>query len=300
MEIKLKYHGGFEVVNPQENVPDGIIIEDVSAGNEYTKGSQFVWIPVGEVYTDVEHTEENKKIIKLGRYDFTVDNPEGVEYQIIDSQDDIDNKEWEKEVAISPYYYVERVNSDYNATAKNLGDFITKSYSSGGYYLGRYELGDALATESKHWTTGTANPATCKSGVYPYTFLNQLEISTLCRNLYNSNEYDSDLINSYAWDTAIIFIQTFSDNKNYSMQVALQDTVAKCGEATNGIKKYEELHIFDMSGNVMEWSTEGYNASSISFIVRGGFFGTENVTGRRMYSINDVDQYRAGRPILYL
>ena len=167
--------------------------------------------------------------------------------------------------------------------------------------MGRYELGDALATEAIHSNTGTTNPATCKSGVYPYTFLGQIEASNLCRSLYNSNEYDSDLINSYAWDTAIIFIQTFSDNKDYSIQTPLKSNLAKCGEATNGSLKDEELHIFDMSGNVMEWSTEGYNAPSISFIVRGGWYGSiGTTTGRRMYSINDPDGYRTGRPILYL
>ncbi len=297
---EVKVPGGFKVVNPEENVTDGIIIEDVSAGDSNTKGSQFVWIPVGDVYTDEEHTEANKKTIKLGRYDFAT-NPEGVEVQIIENQEDIDNKEWENEVYVSPYYYVERVSSDYNATAKDLGGFITKAYNSGGYYLGRYELGDALAIEAIHSNTGTTNPATCKSGVYPYTFLGQIEASNLCRSLYNSNEYDSDLINSYAWDTAIIFIQTFSDNKDYSIQTPLQSSLAKCGETTNGSIKDEELHIFDMSGNVMEWSTEGYNAPSISFIVRGGWYGSiGTTTGRRMYSINDPDGYRTGRPILYL
>ena len=37
---------GFKVINPTENVTDGIIVEDVS--HSATKGSQFVWIPVGD------------------------------------------------------------------------------------------------------------------------------------------------------------------------------------------------------------------------------------------------------------
>ena len=64
---EVKVPGGFKVVNPEDNVTDGIIIEDVSAGDSNTKGSQFVWIPVGDVYTDEEHTDANKKTIKLGR-----------------------------------------------------------------------------------------------------------------------------------------------------------------------------------------------------------------------------------------
>ena len=43
---------GFKIANPSDTVSDGIVIEDVNAGNTNTKGSQFVWIPVGNVYID--------------------------------------------------------------------------------------------------------------------------------------------------------------------------------------------------------------------------------------------------------
>ena len=39
---KVQVPGGFAVINPEENVEDGIIIEDVSAKDETTKGNQFV------------------------------------------------------------------------------------------------------------------------------------------------------------------------------------------------------------------------------------------------------------------
>ena len=61
----VKVPGGFEVVNPEDNVTDGIIIEDVNAGDENTKGSQFVWIPVGDVITD---SNGSTTTITLGRY----------------------------------------------------------------------------------------------------------------------------------------------------------------------------------------------------------------------------------------
>ena len=61
---KVVVPAGFRVVNPGDNVEDGIIIEDVSNGA--TAGSQFVWIPVGTI-----HTESKGDItITLGRYAF--------------------------------------------------------------------------------------------------------------------------------------------------------------------------------------------------------------------------------------
>ena len=36
--------------------------------------------------------------------------------------------------------------------------------------------------------------------------------------MYSSSNFESDLINSYAWDTAIVFIQEFSGDTDYSRQ----------------------------------------------------------------------------------
>ena len=62
---------GFKIVEGT-NVTDGIVIEDVDANgeNSVTKGSQFVWIPVGKIYTDEEKKEANAKTIELDRYTF--------------------------------------------------------------------------------------------------------------------------------------------------------------------------------------------------------------------------------------
>ncbi len=59
---------GFKVVNKDANVTDGIVVEDVS--HSATAGSQFVWIPVGEVVKD---SAGNKEKITLGRYVFNED-----------------------------------------------------------------------------------------------------------------------------------------------------------------------------------------------------------------------------------
>ena len=148
---------GFKVVNPEDDVTKGIIIEDVSAPGKTsdTKGSQFVWIPVGDVYTSADHTEENKVTITLGRYSFASDgtpSPSSGSYR--------------EDTA-------ESHNSKYgNAIAKDINDFIEKANSSGGYYIGRYEAGDATATSSERTgSSSDTNPLVSKSGVYPYNYI---------------------------------------------------------------------------------------------------------------------------------
>ena len=63
---------GFKVINPTENVTDGIIVEDVS--HSATKGSQFVWIPVGEVVKEIKDEVKSIETITLSRYTFADDN----------------------------------------------------------------------------------------------------------------------------------------------------------------------------------------------------------------------------------
>ena len=55
---------GFKIVNGATTVDKGIVIEDVT--ETATKGSQFVWVPVGTI-TKADGTTVT---ITLGRYDF--------------------------------------------------------------------------------------------------------------------------------------------------------------------------------------------------------------------------------------
>ena len=77
---------GFKVVvnadtNYAKTVDKGIVIEDATVDDDNnatpTNGSEFVWIPVGKIYTDIEKIDENAQNITLGRYGF--DYSTGVE-----------------------------------------------------------------------------------------------------------------------------------------------------------------------------------------------------------------------------
>ena len=67
---KVVVPAGFKIINPEDDVTKGIIIEDVSAGNTISKGNQFVWIPIGNIYLDIKNTDEDRTKIILGRYEF--------------------------------------------------------------------------------------------------------------------------------------------------------------------------------------------------------------------------------------
>ena len=234
----------------------------------------------------------------MGRYTFDSNGTEHI-VQSAEKWSDTSNN-----IAINTYFK-ELATSGYgNATAKNLEEFITKAITSGGYYIGRYEAGDATgsARTGTNNTSNPNNPMTCKAGVYPYTYIDQPDASTLCRNMYNSSNFEGDIINSYAWDTAIVFIQTYSGDTDYSRQIRLQSTLARCGEATDGTSKDVRCNIYDMAGNTCEWSTETSSYANYPCVNRGGScIYTYRYASYHFYNIiTGSSNFTSTRPILYL
>ena len=120
----------------------------------------------------------------------------------------------------------------------------------------------------------------------------------------------SDLINSYAWDTAIVFIQkcgTESDSSTYSYTAGLssistsapQTTGTNILKATNKIDK--QCNIFDMAGNCSEWTTETYSNSYGSCVLRGGDYNHSSYyTSDRDAGSSRALSECSFRPLLYL
>lgn len=73
---KIVIPAGFKVINPEDDVTKGIVIEDMSANDETSKGNQYVWIPVthvnGEKINILRDDSGNEHIIELARYTFDV------------------------------------------------------------------------------------------------------------------------------------------------------------------------------------------------------------------------------------
>ena len=115
--------------------------------------------------------------------------------------------------------------------------------------------------------------------------------------MYTSSSFTSDLINSYAWDTALVFIQSCSDDNRYSQQNSLNSSLSTTG-TTNDVK----CNIYDMASNCAEWSTETAKNNSFPCVDRGGGFdGSDILAGARFgLTMTDSDDYCSFRPLLYL
>ena len=131
--------------------------------------------------------------------------------------------------------------------------------------------------------------------------ITQINAATASRNLYQT--VNSDLMNSYAWDTAIVYIQKFSNDKDYSRQ----DGGSINSSLTNtGVNKDEVCKINDMASNTIEWTTEYSTFTDSSYArpctARGGFCSsTGYCTSIRGYSTaTSSDKFFTFRSALYL
>lgn len=293
------------------DVTKGIVITDAVDGSGKSIGNEFVWIPVGDVYTteDTEKTESNTKKIELKRYVFadgstTYEEGKLEKGAIVNSLTQTEPGAQLK-TSSSSYYYTEGLkdSTTSNAHAKDIVAFKTSAETNHGYYIGRYEAGDSSASEARTGTSSTSTPGTlvCKANQEVYNWITQSDASEKCKSMYTNKPYESDLINSYAWDTAIYFIQEFSEDPDYSRQNGLQDTLAKTGEATDGTNKDVRCNIYDMAGNCGEWSTEACSNSYYPCVARGGFWRILYPVARNdEYPANWSDDRYAFRPLLYV
>ena len=74
---------------------------------------------------------------------------------------------------------------------------------------------------------------TVKGDEFVYNWVTQAQAANLSRNMYNDSNFTSDLINSYAWDTTIVFLQECDDRKDktipYSRQNSVNNSLANRG-----------------------------------------------------------------------
>ena len=281
-----------------DNIPavqDGIVIENGTDGN------QFVWVPVGTI----KNKNNTTSTITLGRYSsFTATNGIYTPAQVASVEKCTQTVTIGgnfQELSTSREGNSAEDSTAQNATARNLKEFISTTLSNGGYYIARFEA------------SGTASKITSKYNQKVLVEITQPNAAKLAREMYEevkeNNElvYASDLVNSYAWDTAIVFIQTYSVKTDYASHNESNTTKAFTATGKNN-DKY--CNIFDMSGNASEWTTEYSTNSDGSIfnpcVLRGGYYDTDggrahDCTSDRGIDYTIISYSNLGlRPLLYV
>ena len=196
-----------------------------------------------------------------------------------------------------------------NTTALNLKKFVDSVKANGGYYIARYEAsygtdGKANSKVSNTFTDADTAPATRTEGML-WNYITQIDAAKACHNMYEDSytNVTTDLINSYAWDTAIVYIQIFSGDTDYSWQ----DGPSINSLLTNtGANKDEKCKINDMASNDLEWTTEYSTRINNSYAYpctsRGGYYDNSDIytSYRNNGNATDSNEGYTFRSILYI
>lgn len=159
----------------------------------------------------------------------------------------------------------------------------------GGYYIGRYEVGR------------NSDTAVVKYNQTPYASITWSTAYGLAKKIITNSEVNSYLCSSYAWDTAVNFIQNNSTAKNYATSIegfngnwnpqAVKDPSgnvikpAGTSQQLNTGLTTQFCNIFDMGGNEAEFTTELNPGASETVVLRGGRYNLNVPAGLRW----DVD-----------
>ena len=287
----------------------GLVISDATADKEKYKGqttvgtdlvgNQFVWIPVDNI-ADYKRTAYSTNVA-TGTTDSTT------------------KSEQIKESSSDSYYFKEALPEDEKTSLEK----------NKGYYIGRYEAGDKESTDAmtlRSASSSTSNTITIKAKQAPYNYIKYTDAKALAEGFKTQQNYSSSvttkLVSSYAWDTAIAFIQktnsdygSSSEEGNYEdsptfTYTGIADTEKNKQTKANGTDTLIPTgqttavnNIYDMGGNVYEWTTESYSLTSYPYSVRGGcyvnYFAV-NPAGYRGYVSDVADDIFGFRLTLFL
>ena len=279
------------------SVDTGLVIKDVN-GNEY------VWVVVPRTtavykttglgkttFTDTDYTN-----IETDLKNYTSLYRNGTNYSDTWYAADTDNVGW--------------LTSDEYAELKN--SMLKSVYENGGFYVGRYEAGIGTnrtsieAQVNGKYPVPTTAPVT-KADAYPYTYVTRTQAQNLASNV-NSGTKTSSLMFGVQWDLVLAFmhnkgniadstltsnsttIGNYNDNlwtiKNANAKYSTNNgsTFTACPnpfkkESNSGIvlttgadSSFSVQNIYDIAGNVLEWTLENTSNASDSCAGRGGYF----------------------------
>ena len=258
----------------EEGYKSGLVITDKVTDGE-SIGNEFVWVPVDGT-------------------------------NVIFARQDWKNKEgelltWPENTTIgtdTDTQYVETVPSE-----------ITQSITiNGGFYIARFEAGKPQ--EGDLITDGTIKPVSRQGAtVWNNIAWSDTGISddinpgngavTVARNMYSINDTNygvaSTLIYGTQWDTALNFIGAYNVNESNYVTYAtdstgmgnyngtIDDTIdelATCGADLS----FSQKNIYDMAGNVWEYTMEKYSFNRVS---RGGSYSHSGLERPASYRGND-------------
>ena len=247
---------GFKVAGDSAStVQGGVVIEDKDR-------NQFVWVPVATI-ADYKRTAYSTNVAT--EETDTATNSIKINYSSSKNSE----------------YFTEALPEDEKTSVERYK----------GFYIGRYEAGDKENTEAKtlRSSNDVTKTVTIKANQAPYNNVTKTQAISLAEGFATKQGYKAKtkLVSSYAWDTTIAFMQKVnSDYGSSSEEGNYKDTTFSYTDITGARQTKAKnsnvlvptgqttpvCNIYDMGGNVFEWTTESCSNTDYPYARRGGFY----------------------------
>ena len=259
-----------DVNGEQVPIPEGYIVSENSDENIVNKGlvisdsrgNEYVWISctVNSSSNKLQYKRTEWGVEKDG-----TDNSRAIKDELTLKDIDVTYSKTDTDNGINEEISKEIV-AQINAEKESI-----KKY--GGYYIGRYEVGKDNKT------------AVIKAEQEPYVNIKWSKAYELAKGIGGGEGATTYLCSSYSWDTAINFIQN-TTGKNYATSIIgfngnwkSQEVKDSSGKVIKPVNTAQRLNtglttalcnIYDMGGNVGEFTTELNPGTSETVVLRGG------------------------------
>ena len=277
-----------DVNGEQVPIPEGYIVSENSDENIVNKGlvisdsrgNEYVWI---SCTVDSSSNKLQYKRTEWGVEKDGTDNSRAIKDELTLKDIDVTYSKTDTDNGINEEISKEIV-AQINAEKESI-----KKY--GGYYIGRYEVGKDNKT------------AVIKAEQEPYVNIKWSKAYELAKGIGGGEGATTYLCSSYSWDTAINFIQN-TTGKNYATSIIgfngnwkSQEVKDSSGKVIKPVNTAQRLNtglttalcnIYDMGGNVGEFTTELNPGTSETVVLRGGHNGSDGPAGYRWDNYSGV------------
>ena len=290
-----------DVNGEQVPIPEGYIVSENSDENIVNKGlvisdsrgNEYVWI---SCTVDSSSNKLQYKRTEWGVEKDGTDNSRAIKDELTLKDIDVTYSKTDTDNGINEEISKEIV-AQINAEKESI-----KKY--GGYYIGRYEVGKDNKT------------AVIKAEQEPYVNIKWSKAYELAKGIGGGEGATTYLCSSYSWDTAINFIQNTTE-KNYATSIIgfngnwkSQEVKDSSGKVIKPVNTAQRLNtglttalcnIYDMGGNVGEFTTELNPGTSETVVLRGGDGSNNGPAGDRWDTVSGgAFSYYGFRATLFL
>ena len=300
---------------------NGLTIQD-------STGNQYVWI-------EVPMTTEVYPTAGLEITEFTESEYTAIETDLHTYTNDYRISRWEDK------YYSDAATELTSEQYTQLKQKMLKSvYQNGGFYIGKYETGTETARTSGSYSITPTDTPVIKQNVYPYNWVTCSQAQTLATTKMESGDRTTSLMFGVQWDLTLKYLETKGTsqadlktdstswgnyrnnawnitNANLKYAVYRSYTLGSWTTATEKSKtsserillstgaseSFSKMGIYDLAGNVFEWTLEYTSDTSEPCVRRGGDSYTSGsdcpARDRGSNSTARLDDYAGFRLALY-